>query len=100
MTDREYLAKPVLPNMKYEITDSRIYIANENTVFIQANNIEKFRQEDILDRYKELLAVCKKYGVKISYTNKYKSYLLDIWPRYVKDVEDYKKFYNELKKKA
>ena len=71
MTDREYLAKPVLPNMKYEITDSRIYIANENTVFIQANNIEKFRQEDILDRYKELLAVCKKYGVKISYTNKY-----------------------------
>ena len=55
MTDREYLAKPVLPNMKYEITDSRIYIANENTVFIQANNIEKFRQEDILDRYKELL---------------------------------------------
>ena len=100
MTDREYLSKPVLPNMKYEITDNRIYIANENTVFIQANNIEKFRQEDILDKYKELLAVCKKNGVKISYTNKYKSYLLDIWPRYVKDVEDYKKFYNELKKKA
>ena len=42
------------------------------------NNIEKFRQEDILDRYKELLAVCKKYGVKISYTNKYKSYLFRV----------------------
>lgn len=100
MTDREYLAKPVLPNMQYEITDKRIYIANDNTVFINVCNIEKFRQEDILEKYKELLAVCKQYGVKISYTNKYKSYLLDIWPRYTKDIEDYKKFYAELKKKA
>ena len=100
MTDKEYLAKPVLPNMKYEITDSKIYIANDNTGFINVSNIEKFRQEDILDKYKELLSICKQYGVKISYTNKYKSYLLDIWPRYVKDVEDYKKFYAELKKKA
>ena len=100
MSDREYLSKPILPNMQYDITDKRVYIANENTIFVNISNIEKFKQEDILEKYKELLAVCKKYGVKISYTNKYKARLLDIWSRYSKDVEDYKKFYNELKKKA
>ena len=75
----------LVPTLEAIKNEKDIALANKETLVCAGNLV---------------MSEAKKNGVKISYTNKYKSYLLDIWPRYVKDVEDYKKFYNELKKKA
>lgn len=96
----EYLKKPIIEGIKYELTDEKLVISNENTCFLNVCNVDKFRQEDLLNLYKELLSLCRKNNVKVSYKNGYKKFIQNRWSDYVDMIRSYKKIYEEVKQKA
>lgn len=99
MTDKEYLQRSLVPGLQFELSDTRIRIVSDNTIFIHYLAVNKLVQEDVLKEYKELLALCRKYGVKTVYRNNLKKSLLALWGDYVREVDEYNALYKELLKR-
>ena len=62
MTDKEYLQRSLVPGLQFELSDTRIRIVSDNTIFIHYLAVNKFVQEDVLKEYKELGAKMDKGG--------------------------------------
>ena len=100
MTDKEYLEKPLVPGLSFELSKYRIRIVSDSTIFVSVNKIDRLIQEDVLALYKSILGMCKQYGIKILYKNSFKKHLLVLWGDYTREVDEYNAMFEELRKKA
>lgn len=100
MTDKEYLQRPLLEGLKFEITEDSIRIQTPCTSFFNNSRPQKFIQEDILEVYKNVLRLSKELNVKISYKNSYKKNLIALWPMYLEELKEYDVIFKELVEKV
>lgn len=100
MRDKEYLERPVLDGLTFEIRDDYIRIQSPSTSFFNFSKPDRFTQEEILTVYKNVLRLSKEENVKITYKNSYKKNLIALWPLYLQELKEYETIFEELVKKV
>lgn len=95
MNDKEYLARPEL-DVKFEYNKAYINICSEHTCYLRFEKMIKVNQKEILDSYSNVVKLCREMGIKISYTNKYKKFVLDRWQEYIDEYRKYSDIFDNL----
>jgi len=86
--DVEYLSRPLIQDMHYEISDEHVRITCPNTCFVDVRLNGKLERESLLDRYRQVLQMAKAQKVKISYSNHMKRTLTTKWEEYESAVTE------------
>lgn len=92
--DKEYLKRPLVKDIKYEIDKNRIYIISESTGFFNCTRMKGLKQEDILSKYSEVIKKCRTMGIKIKYSFGFKKFVLNNWSQYIKEIQKYNKMFD------
>lgn len=98
--DKEYLKRPLVKDIKYEIDKNRIYIVSESTGFFNCIRMKALKQEEVLSKYSELIKKCRSKGIKIKYSFGFKKFVLNNWMAYTRDMQKYNKIFDSLYKKT
>ena len=80
--DVEYLARPLIEAIDYEISDEHVRIACPSTCFVGMRLNGKLEREPLLDSYRQILQMAKAQKVKISYSAHMKRTLTTEWDEY------------------
>ena len=86
--DIEYLSRPLLEDVQYEISDTRVKIHCPHTCFVEAYLGTRFDRRALLDSYGEVMRTARAHGIRISYSTHIKRLLKDRWEDYEASVED------------
>jgi hypothetical protein len=95
MSDKEYLARPEL-DVKFKYNKVYIDVSSEHTCYLRFEKMIKLNQKDILDSYSAVIKQCREMGIKISYKNKYKQFVLDNWQAYLDAYKKYSDIFDNL----
>lgn len=95
MNDKEYLARPEL-DVKFEYNKTYINIHSEHTCYLRFEKMIKVNQKEILDSYSNIIKLCREMGIKISYKNKYKKFVLERWQEYLEEYRRYSELFDNL----
>lgn len=80
--DVEYLSRPLIQSMNYEISGERVRIACPHTCFVDMRLNSRLEREPLLDSYRQILQMARAQNVKISYSNHMKRTLVTKWEEY------------------
>ena len=86
--DIEYLSRPLLEDVQYDISDTRVKIHCPDTCFAEAYLGTHFDRQALLDSYREVMRTAKAHSIRISYSTHIKRRLKDQWEEYEASVED------------
>lgn len=101
LADQEYLARPLLEGVTYEITEERIRIKNDHTVLAEAKGPDSLLdQKKLLEQYRNIYQMAKKRGVKVSFSEHYRWKLQRKWKEYESDAEARQESYRRLLEQA
>lgn len=98
--DVEYLARPLIEDVRYEISDTRVSIRCPHTCFIDVPSGTYFDQQALLDSYREILRIAKTHDVRISYSLHIKKLLKTRWEEYEADVAERNRTFRWLSAQA
>ena len=84
--DVEYLAGPMIKDVRYEISDEHIRITSPNTCFVDMRLDGRLERESLLDIYRQVLQMAKAQRVRISYSNHMKRTLMTKWEEYESSI--------------
>lgn len=94
--DKEYLSRPLVEDVEYLVTSERIKVSCPHTVYLQYTRLNSYAQKDILTCYSEVIKLSRELGVKIHYTNKYKTWIVNNWGLYTDEYKRYDALFCEV----
>ncbi len=98
--ETEYLKRPVIEDVSYEITESRVSIQCPHTGFVGRTLPERCRKDALLDQYRRVLRMAKEQGARISYSRHIRKTIREQWPGYVAGREKQEQLFRELRDAA
>lgn len=98
--DDNYLSRPLIEGMRYEISDTHIVIQCPHTCFINYKLPHCWDRGALLRQYRRVLAMAKAQGVRISYTLHIRRTLRELWPEYETACAERERLFARLKELA
>lgn len=98
--DDDYLSRPLIEGMRYEISNSCIMIQCPHTCFINYELPRRWDRGTLLLQYRRVLAMAKAQGVRISYTLHIHRTLRELWPEYETACAERERLFARLKELA
>ena len=96
----DYLARPLIEGMQYEISDAHVAIQSPHTCFVNHEIKHRYEKDALLCQYRRVLDMAKTQGIRISYTNHIRKTLQEQWPEYESARRSQERLFNQLKKTA
>ena len=96
----EYLDRPLIDGVVYEITETRISIQSPNTCIVCCVLPERCEKKDMLKLYKRVLQMAKAKKVKISYSLHIHKTIREQWDDYVSKREKQEQIFLQLRESA
>lgn len=96
----EYLTRPLLNGLVYEISESRISIHTESTCFICAGICAPLGKAALLEQYQRVLRLARKNGVRISYTAHVRKTICENWAEYEAAFHDANNLFHQMIEQA
>lgn len=94
--DKEYLSRPLVHGVVYEISDESINISCSHTVWVQAQRAKYIRKEDVEQLYSNVYSTAKEMGITIGRSRHYKKFINTRWQEYREQFDKYNKVFSEL----
>ena len=83
MTRTEYLQRPLIKDVVYEITPDKIRVSNTNTVFVEARNCRRLTLQEVRQHFRELQQAAKTSGkVRLKGVTRFMPAIRDLYPKY------------------
>ena len=96
----EYLKRPLIEDVSYEITETRVAIQCPHTCFVGRTLPGRYREDDLVDLYRRVLQMAKEQGIRISYSRHIRKTIREQWPGYVAGREKQERLFRELRDAA
>lgn len=97
MERNEYLQRPLIKNVVYEVTDSKVNISSPHTVFISANRYEEIPLSEVRRLFYELKKEAKDSGkVKLNGVTKFLPTVRTLYPSYQAAVKRINTLFAEI----
>lgn len=94
--DKEYLKRELL-DVEYTITNDKIYVRDDVTIYANITRYTNFiDKKELLSKRQQIVKLAKQHGISISYKNKSKKIIEDIYDNYVKDYHKSQQLFDEL----
>ena len=98
--DVEYLSRPLIEDVVYEISDSRVNIRCPHTCFAEVNLGPRFDRQALLGSYDEVLRTAKAHHIRITYSAHIKRMLMEQWENYETGAEERERLFRRLTAQA
>lgn len=97
-TDRkEYLQRPLIEDVVYEITDNLIRVSNSNTLFINLTKRNRIQLVEVEKLFRELRKIAKNNPrLKLKGVTKFLPTMRELYPEYCKSVSLIEKNFSEI----
>lgn len=86
--DVEYLSQPLIRDVHYEISDTRVNIHCPHTCFVDTCLAPRLDRQALLDSYREVMGIAKAHHIRISYSTHIKKLLKEQWAAYEAGMEE------------
>lgn len=97
MERNEYLKRPLIEGVSFEISNNRIKISSPNTIFVEVDRKEKVLLSDVEKAFRELKTIAKITGkVKLKGVTKFLPAVKALYPLYCKAIETIDTAFSEL----
>lgn len=97
MERKEYLQRPLIEDVVYEITDNKVQVQNPCTLFIRVEKQEKIPLAEVEQLFRELKKVAKDTGkIKLKGVTKFLPAIRSLYPSYIEAVEKINKNFSEI----
>lgn len=93
----EYLNRPLVEDVSYEISEDRISIRCPHTIFYDNILPKRCDKDAMLDQYRRVLQIAKAQNVKISYSRHIRRTIQERWHDYVTGRERQEQLFQELR---
>lgn len=94
--EENYLSRPLIDGISYEISDTHIAIQCSSTCYINCTRPSRMDKDALLRRYRNVLAMAKAQGVRIKYTRHIRKTIQQLWPAYEADFAEREKLFDQL----
>ena len=98
--DNNYLSRPLIDGMRYDISDTHIMIQCPHTCFVNYVLPQRWTKDDLLQQYRHVLATARAQGVKISYVQHIHRTIRQLWPKYMAARAEQEELFYRLKELA
>ncbi len=98
--ENDYLSNPLIEDVVYEISDTQVSIQSPCTGYVSYKLPCRLDKEALLRRYRNVLAMAKAQGVKISYTLHIRRTIQELWPEYEAACSEREELFPRLKELA
>lgn len=88
MTDQEYLSRPLLEDVTFDISKDALKITRRSTHYIYVNRFTPLDIKALLNQYDEIRKLAKQQGVRISYRRHFRKAILENRNEYKKDCQE------------
>lgn len=95
--EAEYLQRPLIEGVAYEISETRIAIQSPNSCIISCVLPKRCQKAEMLSRYQKVLQKSKKQGIRISYSLHIRRVIQEQWPTYIAGREKQERLFRELR---
>ena len=96
---REYLKKELIPNVKYEISENRIHVADSSTCWCNITSLSvPLEQKAIIKLYNFIVKLARKQHIKLSFKNKTKEKITENFNQYMADYNTAQGLFNKCKR--
>ncbi len=92
----DYLSRPVIKGIVFEISEDRISIQNPGTSFIMARLDPPLEKAALLEQYQRVLRQAKAKRVRISYTAHIRKTICENWEEYEKAVHEKQRLFQQM----
>lgn len=97
MTRTEYLQRPLIKDVVYEITPDKIRVSNTNTVFVEARNCRRLTIQEVRQHFRELQQAAKASGkVRLKGVTRFMPAIRDLYPKYCAACDNIEGRFKEL----
>ncbi len=99
-TDRkEYLQRPLIEDVVYEITDNLIRVSNSNTLFINLTKRNRIQLAEVEKLFRELRKIAKNNPkLKLKGVTKFLPTIRELYPEYCEGASLIEKNFSEISK--
>lgn len=94
--DHEYLKRPLIDNIQWELSEDKIRVYCEHTLFIECSRPAVLNRTQLLNSYNEALHLARQTGVKVRYSRHCKRFITENWKEYKVKAERYLKLFDEI----
>lgn len=96
----EYLGRPLIEGVNYEISETKVLIQSTNTCFVSCVLPELCKKNEVIGQYRRVLRAAKEQGVKISYSRHIRRTIRERWDDYLAEREKQERLFLELRETA
>ena len=94
--EENYLSRPLIDGISYEISDTRIAIQSSCTCYINCMRPTRMDKDALLRQYRNVLAMAKAQGIRIKYAKHVRKTIQQLWPAYEADFAEQDKLFDRL----
>lgn len=97
MERNQYLQRPLIEGVVYEVTDSKIEIASPHTIFLSARRVTEIPLSEVEKLFRKLRKEAKDSGkVRLNGVSKFLPAIRTLYPSYHMSVEQKNKLFSEI----
>lgn len=96
MLEQDYLNRPLIENIEYIITNNKVKIQGTDTSWINITRSEWIDKNSLLDTYRNIYRTAKEKGIKVSYKNRFKKFILENWQQYGDEFDYCNKIFDSI----
>lgn len=97
MERNQYLQRPLIEGVVYEVTDSKIEIASPHTIFLSARRVTEIPLSEVEKLFRKLKKEAKDSGkVRLNGVSKFLPVIRALYPSYHMAVEQTNKLFSEI----
>lgn len=98
--DQEYLSRPLVEDVTYEIEPARLYIQCSHTSYVGAFLEERYQKNQLLGMYRRVLRAAKVKGIRISYGQHFSKTIKERWAEYETACGEQEDLFHQLIEQA
>ena len=96
----DYLDRPLVKDMSYTITDTRISIQCPHTSYLETRLFPRYEKKALLETYHRVLHTAKSKGVSISYQQHFKKTITGRWAEYEAACKEQEALFGQITAQA
>lgn len=98
--DREYLSRPLVEDVTFEIGPTRISIHSPHTIYIGVTLPKRYQRDRLLETYRRVLRAAKSKGIQVRYGRHFSRTIKDRWAEYEAACEEMESLFRRLIEQA
>lgn len=98
--DREYLGRPLVEDVTYEIGSTRISIHCPHTAYLGVVLPERYQKDRLLEAYRRVLRTAKAKGIRVCYGRHFTRTIKDRWAEYEAACDERESLFRRLIEQA